>query len=121
VKGRLGYSLAVNASDDFHSLAEARSWALHSEVARRLSSNPQIIERARKRVQEWLDDPVRHPYAKSWNELLCGAPTELALALMRKDDEMCTLRQASPFAGALDNHTRWQILKQSALRPRETS
>jgi len=110
----------VTTSDDFHSLAEARSWALHSEVAGRLQSHPEIIERARKRVEQWLKDPARHPYASSWSEVLSHDTPELMSALLRKDAEMCTLRQASPFAGALDNRTRWAILKQPALRSRET-
>jgi hypothetical protein len=111
----------VNPSDDFHSLAEARSWALHSEVARRLPSSPQLIERAQRRVEQWLKDPARHPYASSWSQLLSLETPELVMALARKDAEMCTLRQASPFAGALDSRTRWEILKQPALRSREAS
>lgn len=103
----------------FHNLAEARSWALHQEVAARLDTQPELVERARRRVATWLLDPSRHPYASAWKELLSGDIPELQNALVRKDTEMCTLRQASPFAGALDNRTRWRILKQPELRKRE--
>lgn len=103
----------------FHSLAEARSWALHKEVAARLEHRPEIVERARQRVERWLKDSAQHPYASDWRHLLDGGIEHLKKELLSVDSRMCTLRQASPFAGALDNRTRWRILKQPELRHRE--
>ena len=108
------------APDEFHSLAEARSWALHREVATRLATQPELIDRAKQRVGQWLTSPEEHPYATAWAALLQGSLEELHAVLVGKDHWACTLRQASPFAGALDNITRWRILKQPELRPRET-
>lgn len=105
----------------FHSLAEARSLALHQEVAARLEKHPDIVEKAKKRVERWLADPARHPYAHDWQLLLALSIERLASELVSTSSRMCTLRQASPFAGALDNQTRWRILKQAELRSRETS
>jgi hypothetical protein len=102
-----------------HSLAEARSWALHREVAARLWEHPEIIERAQQRVQKWLLTPALHPYARDWQELLAGSTENIIEALLSTGEQMCTLRQASPFAGALDSRTRWHILKQPELRHRE--
>lgn len=104
---------------DFHSLAEARSWALHQEVAARLATRPELIDRAKQRVAEWLEHPGEHPYATAWAGLLEGPQETLLAALVGKEACWCSLRQASPFAGALDSTTRWRILKQPELRPRE--
>lgn len=52
----------MRAVPEFHSLAEARSWALHQEVAARLASQPRLIERAKQRVAKWLSHPSEHPY-----------------------------------------------------------
>lgn len=104
----------------FHSLAEKRSWALHQEVARRLVRQPELVERARRRVSAWLEHPSEHPYARDWHALLALDEAALADALGDTSAWMCTLRQASPFAGALDNRTRWEILKRPELRSDET-
>jgi hypothetical protein len=108
-----------NDVPSFHSLAEKRSWALHQEVARRLSDQPELRERALKRVRSWLTVPARHPYATDWQLLLEGSLPELQAALASASKRMCTIRQASPFAGALDSRTRWQILKRPDLTHRE--
>jgi hypothetical protein len=99
-----------------HSLADARSLALHQAVAERLKLDPAIVARARARVAAWSLEPERHPYALPWQKLLDQELEALCLALTRSDAEMCTLRQASPFAGALDAKTRWAILKHPSLR-----
>jgi hypothetical protein len=111
----------VSDRDDFYSLADARSWALHSEVAVRILAQPELVLRARKRASEWMSRPAEHPYASAWIELLHLPCEELQAALKDKGERMCTLRQASPFAGALDAATRWKILKRPELRPREAS
>lgn len=108
--------VGVTSSAPFHSLAEKRSWALHREVANRVLDDPALAERARARVEAWLQEPTRHPYAQDWQELLAQSTEALAQALTDTSSRMCTLRQASPFAGALDNRTRWRILKDPTLR-----
>lgn len=102
-----------------HSLADARSLALHSEVASRLASDPGIVDRARRRVSTWLTDAGAHPYAEAWARLLALPTTELQRELESPSEMMITLRQASPFAGALDSKTRAQLLKRPELRPNE--
>lgn len=106
--------------EEFHSLAEARSWALHQEVAARLERSPELVHSARQRVAGWLRDPGAHPYAAEWDDVLEQPLEAIRRALTDKGERMCTLRQASPFAGALDAKTRWEILKRPELRPRET-
>jgi hypothetical protein len=109
----------MSAVEGFHSLAEARSWALHAEVATRLAASPELVLAARQRIARWLTRPAEHPYAAAWGELLQLPVEQVRQALTDKDERMCALRQASPFAGALDAATRWRILKRPELRPRE--
>ncbi len=100
---------------DFHSLAEKRSWALHRAVAERLSEDADVLTRARNRVEGWCRDLRRHPYALEWRRLLDGPLDELRKALVSGDPEMVTLRQASPFAGALSPAERYRILSRPEL------
>jgi hypothetical protein len=79
-------------------------------------SEPALLARARLRVAKWLEEPERHPYAAAWQELLDGGLEELCQALVGTEPKMQTLRQASPFAGAIDSRTRWQILKRPDLK-----
>jgi hypothetical protein len=80
-------------------------------------SEPALLARARSRVAAWLEQPERHPYAEDWRDLLDGELESLCQALVSTDPKMQTLRQASPFAGAIDSRTRWQILKRPDLKP----
>jgi len=106
--------------EGLYCLADLRSWALHCEVAKQLADRPEILTRARARVEAWCRDPGLHPYAMAWKTLLEAPVPELQDALRSKDETMCTLRQASPFAGALDSKTRWKILKQPHVSRHET-
>src|SRR5690606_16888176 len=66
------------------------------------------------------EPPFRASLSAAWDRLLQAPLEQLQQTLVDESIEMCTLRQASPFAGALDAQTRWQILKQPELRSRET-
>ncbi len=103
-------------NEALHVLSDRRSLALHEAVATRLRSEPELIQRARARVTAWLEEPERHPYAPAWRDLLDSGPEKLCQALISADPMMQTLRQASPFAGAIDSRTRWQILKRPDLK-----
>ena len=70
--------------DNFHSLADARSWALHGEVAAQLPLQPELLARAKDRVVSWMNDSKRHPYAADWHNLLLLPPAQLQEALLDK-------------------------------------
>ncbi len=97
-------------TDGRHALLEARSLALHRAVAERLVADPQVLTRARRRVQGWLDEgTVARPWAEAWRLALQAAPEQVA-ALLREDSERArAMRQTSPFAGVLDARQRWAI------------
>lgn len=52
-------------------LMEGRSLTYHTAIASRLASQPEILRRAKERVERWLEDGSVHPsYAESWQRLL---------------------------------------------------
>lgn len=87
-----------------------RSIAFHEAIGRRLRADPRILQRARERVEEWLSGavvPAR--YASEWHELLALPVDVLVERMTARTEAAHDLRQVSPFAGALDARTRWQI------------
>jgi hypothetical protein len=102
------------ASD--HELAERRSLAYHGEIATRLAGDPDLLMRARSRVESWLStDAVARFYAEQWRDVLARTPAEIQLALLDAGEPMRMLRQVSRFAGALPPRDRLRIWR--ALRP----
>jgi hypothetical protein len=94
-----------------HRLAEARSLALHREVARRLREQPELLEGVRARVEGWLrEGDVARPYARAWWEVLAGNLEAILRAVVDPSERGRDLRQSSPFAGIVDPRTRWRIL-----------
>jgi len=100
-----------------HRLAEERSLALHSEVARQLRVNPDVLERARERVQDWLASGfVPRAWAEAWNDALSGSLDDVIARITDPSQRARDLRQTSPFAGAIDPRVRWEILRQLTRR-----
>lgn len=96
-----------------HQVAEERSLALHREVARRLQRRPDLLDRARARVQDWArEGGVEEPYVNAWTKILGGSLQEVIDAITDPGEHGSALRQASPFAGAIDPRTRWRILRE---------
>lgn len=101
-------------TDGRHAVAEDASLALHSAVAERIRADPQLIARARHRVEEWLrDGSIAKAYAEAWLEILDRPPDEVAGFLQDPGERARQLRQTSPFAGALDPRTRWAIWRRA--------
>jgi hypothetical protein len=85
---------------DLHRLAEERSLAYHRVIAERLRQKPEVLERARQRVQTWLAAGAPF-YARKWAEILAGDISSIAAFLVERSELAYELRQSSPFAGAL--------------------
>jgi hypothetical protein len=78
-------------------------------VAERLRQDPLLVEKARDRVRGWLEDgSVSRLYAEAWRDALEGPLDQLLALLLDPGQHARDLRQASPFAGFLDPHTRWE-------------
>ncbi len=97
-----------------HRINERRSLWLHRAVADKALSDPEILAKARERVEGWLRDGSVHPrYAGAWRRLLSAQPEEVLSRLVDPGETMRALRQCSPFAGALEPRERWRILRRA--------
>ena len=88
-----------------HQLAEARSLGYHRLIAEKVRSNPELLARARDRVEGWLSgrlpfagDPE---YAGAWKEVLGRSSAHVIRVLTADDERSRELRQNTPFAGVL--------------------
>lgn len=98
---------------DPHRLAQERSRVLHGEIARRLGTEPSLIEDARRRVASWrLDRSVAPAWIDAWEAWLDLEPTQLAARLAEASDEACSMRQVTPFAGVISPQQRWRIWRE---------
>ncbi len=95
-----------------HLVAEERSIALHREVARRILARPELLERARNRVEGWSRErSVAAYWVKAWSALLSHSLEDVIAAITDSGETGRSLRQTSPFAGVIDSKTRWEILR----------
>jgi hypothetical protein len=94
-----------------HTTAERRSLAMHRLIAERLDQG--TIRRARRRVQTWLEEgaPMSVHWVREWQQLLRQPPTVIASEITRDDQRGRDLRQSTPFAGALSQQERLEILE----------
>jgi predicted protein tyrosine phosphatase len=96
-----------------------RSLALHEAVARRVLDDPSVLERARAKLEEWIDRGGRSTsLLVQWREVLSRSPADVAAFLTDPSEAAAQLRSASPFAGVLDPQTRLAILRDVRQRSR---
>jgi len=102
---------------DLHRLAEERSVAYHRAIAERLRDEPAILERARRRVEDWLTSGGPAPDAAArWAALLAADLAAIEAFLVERSEPADELRQSSPFAGALAPRERWRIWRDTRDR-----
>ncbi|MEZ4221793.1 MAG: hypothetical protein R3B13_12750 [Polyangiaceae bacterium] len=101
------------AGVDAHRIGEERSLELHRIIARRLDSEPHLIDEARARLRRWqASGAMPGHYAAVWLELLAGPRDQLVAILMDAGPRGRELRQATPFAGVVDPRTRWRVWRE---------
>lgn len=94
---------------DGHRAAALRSLAYHRAVAERLGD--ELVADALARLRRWREETRIHlRYADEWEALLRGPRARLVRTLREDSERAATLRQSSPFAGALDEPTRRRVL-----------
>lgn len=94
-----------------------RSLALHTAVAERLREDPEILTRARTKLDEWLSRGGRStPLWTRWREILDRPVDEVASFLTERSEDAAWLRKASPFAGALTPEERLRVLREVRAR-----
>lgn len=102
----------IAAPMDPHRLAEERSLELHRAVAERLRGEPELRERALRRVVQWQKDGSVHPhYAQLWEQVLSGSIDDICALLVERSERALALRSVTPFAGVIDPRERWRIWK----------
>jgi hypothetical protein len=87
------------------------------ELARRIAAglprHPEWIELARANLRRWSEQNRNAPSLlrcyKEWQQLLLQPVTEIIRALTAETEDGQTLRQNSPFAGALPASEVWKI------------
>jgi hypothetical protein len=94
-----------------HMRLDARSLALHCLVARKIVSNPALVEQARGNLLRWkAQAAVPLPsYFEEWERILRRRPEEVAGFLTSMTEEAIRLRQSSPFATLLRPEERAKV------------
>ena len=101
-----------------HADVEARSLELHRLVAERLRTHPEVLDKARARVADWLrTGAVSQRWAAAWADVLSRPLPEIIGVLVDPGANACDLRQSSPFAGVLSPSERWDALRRLSTRP----
>ena len=101
-----------------HRLIDERSLALGKAVAERLRREPDLVRLAQANIERWSKtcSPRGRSTLEEWAAVL-GGPIEETIALLIGDDERAVrLRQSNPFAGALPQKVRNEILLQFQAR-----
>ena len=88
---------------------------MHRVIARRIRSEPALVDAARAPVEQWLETGAVHAsYARAWQALLSEPVERIAAAIVEDSESARALRQASPFAGVLTARERWIIHREVA-------
>jgi hypothetical protein len=95
-----------------HRLIDERSLALAQAIAQRLVLDPGLLTLARDNLERWSKtcSPRSKSTLEEWRALLDG-PIEGVIAMLTGEDERAVrMRQSNPFAGALPQKVRNEIL-----------
>ncbi len=98
---------------------ERRALALHRVVAEKFEADPEwvrSIARRNLRLQQRVHGVRSAEYIDAWSALIDGPDVDLASALIDLSEDGRALRQASPFAGVLDQEERLTILAETRTR-----
>ncbi|MBD3892584.1 hypothetical protein [Hydrogenophaga sp.] len=96
-----------------HQHLDARSLALHREIAAKLRRDRALFARARATLRRWRStvSPASQPYLMEWERLMDrGLEATLAVAL-DDSEHAAALRQSSPFTAVLTPRERFAFLK----------
>lgn len=87
-------------------------------MARRLATDPGLLEEARERLERWASRGSIAPrWADAWREVLAQPLDQIVALLVEPSERASDLQQCSPFAGTLDPRTRWAILRSLRQHP----
>jgi DNA-binding transcriptional ArsR family regulator len=107
----------VRAGKRTHDALDARGLALASAVARKLRTDPSLVERARKRIAARMRTASagERKELKEWDQILRGgSPARLRQLLSDTGPRATRLRQTLPFLDALTREERDTLLAPSS-------
>ncbi len=95
-----------------HRLIDERSLALAQAIADRLAVNPELINLAKCNLENWRKScsPRSLSALDEWSDILAGSIAGVIEVLTGEDERAVRLRQSNPFAGALPQKVRNEIL-----------
>lgn len=91
-----------------HRILDARSLAMHCKIARKISRDPELLDKARENLERWIaqsEDPMPR-YLHEWQEILERPWPEIAEIITTMSEDATRLRSSSPFAGFLTAEER---------------
>ena len=97
-----------------HSLHDARSLALHTKIAWKISQEPSLLEKARENLADMRSrrDPDDMPlYIEEWEQILTLDWQKVAAFLIAVTEDAIRLRSSSPFTGILTQEERLRIFE----------
>lgn len=86
-----------------HPMINARNLALHCIIARKIEANPELVDLARRNLEQWCDRPcVQKPdYLEEWQDILHRPWPDVARLITSMSDEATRLRSSSPLVSVL--------------------
>lgn len=95
-----------------HQLADKRSHALHSKIAEKLRTHPELWTLVEQNIQRWAHNMKGLPPALyEWSRILHTFSKEEILSLLESpSEEAVRLRSSSPFTGILSPAERETIM-----------
>jgi transcriptional regulator with XRE-family HTH domain len=108
VKVEIGPSAAKHQTQDLLSIA------LHEEAVRLIKQNPQLADKAKSKVAEWMtSQPTSRSMSlwRDWAVILSNSSWQKVMASTARAQQ---LRQASPLGAVVPDETRRRILEQFA-------
>jgi hypothetical protein len=100
-----------------HLRIDRRNVAMHHAIACKLRAHPELLEIARENLARWSSRGSRsQPYWDAWREILTRPVSEVLESRVENSERMTAMRQASPFAGVLDESERRAVLERFSMR-----
>ena len=97
-----------------HSLHDAKSLAMHTVIAYKISKDPSLLEKARENLADMRSrhEPDDMPlYIEEWEQILTLHWEHIAALLIAVTEEAILLRHCSPFVGILTEEVRLKIIE----------
>jgi hypothetical protein len=94
-----------------HRLAEARSLAMHTVIAKKIERDQTLLDVPRRNLEHWRARWSRQPaqWWREWNRVIHQPWPQIAALITEPSENAARLRQSSPFAGILTDTERARI------------